>query len=65
MHRPGRIPPLGVESFTPLSRAFEAAWYSPHYLLRSRTRATAQDILLRVEKKTFLGDIRIDIADIR
>jgi hypothetical protein len=59
MHRPGRIPPVGVGSFTPLSRAFEDGSYSPAYLGQSRRRATAARLLAGVAKKKLLGDIKI------
>jgi len=59
MHRPGRIPPVGVGSFTPLSRAFEHGSYSPAYLGQSRRRATAARLLAGVAKKKLLGDIKI------
>jgi Protein of unknown function (DUF4238) len=58
MHRPGRIPPVGIGSFTPLSRVFEPS-YSPEYAGRSRRRATAARLLAGVAKKTLLGDIKI------
>lgn len=59
MHRPGRVPPVGVGSFTPLSRAFEDGSYSPAYLDQSRRRATAAHLLAGVAKKQLLGDIKI------